>query len=290
MGIVNVTPDSFSGDGLLSTGDVADNARRQASEFVSDGADILDIGGESTRPGAERVSVAEEIARVVPAIAAIRRDFPEIAISIDTWKADVAAAALDAGADCVNDVYGLLGDEAMAPLVAARGCPVFLMHNRASWGKAVVDPRIGGSYDAADYGDDFLGAVLADLRHIADLARKCGIAAEKIALDPGIGFGKTVAQNLMLIDRLDRVRALGYPVLLGSSRKSFIGKVLDVEPDQRVEGTAASVAAGIMRGAGIVRVHDVRVMARVARMTDAILAAGEEAVGKEASMVSGGEE
>lgn len=272
MGIVNVTPDSFSGDGLLRERDMRAAALDQAERFLADGADILDIGGESTRPGADPVPEAEEIARVVPVIEAIRTRFPQAVISIDSFKAGTAAAALDAGADWINDVWGLAADPGMAPLAVARGCPIVLMHNRSKPGHAEIDARLGGSYRAPDYGD-FLPEVLAEMRAMLDRARAAGIASENIILDPGVGFGKTVAQNMMLIDKLDRVRALGHPVLLGASRKSFIGRVLDVEPEERVDGTAATTAVGVMRGADILRVHDVRRMAHVARMTHAILTA-----------------
>lgn len=272
MGIVNVTPDSFSGDGLLRERDMVAAAVDQAARFLADGADILDIGGESTRPGAAPVAADEEIARVVPAIRAIRARFPEAAISIDSFKAATAEAALDAGADWINDVWALAADPGMAALAAARGCPVVLMHNRSKPGHAEIDKRLGGSYRAPDY-TDFLPEVLAEMTALVERATAAGIARERIILDPGVGFGKTVAQNMMLIDKLDRVRALGQPVLLGASRKSFIGKVLDVEADERVDGTAATTAVGVMRGADILRVHDVRRMAHVARMTHAIVTA-----------------
>jgi dihydropteroate synthase len=272
MGIVNVTPDSFSGDGLARDGDMIAAGVAQAAQFLADGADILDIGGESTRPGAEPVPVAEEIARTQPVIAAIRDAFPQAILSIDSFKAETAAAALDAGADWINDVWAFQADPQMAPLAKARGCPVVLMHNRSKPGHADIDRRLGGSYKAPDYAD-FLAEVLDELRTIITRALDAGIAPENIILDPGVGFGKTVAQNMALINCLDRVRALGYPVLLGASRKSFIGRVLDVEADERVDGTAATTALGVVRGADIFRVHDVRQMAHVARMTHAMLTA-----------------
>ncbi len=272
MGIVNVTPDSFSGDGLAQDRDIAAAALEQARRFLADGADILDIGGESTRPGAEPVAVEEEIARTAPAIAAIREALPEVPISIDSFKAKTAEAALDAGASWINDVWALQADPEMAALAAERGCPVVLMHNRSKPGHAEIDRRLGGSYVAPDY-KDFMAEILAELRAIAGRAETAGIAPANIILDPGVGFGKSVAQNMTLIDKLDQVKRLGYPVLLGASRKSFIGKVLDVPADERVDGTAATTAVGVMRGADILRVHDVRRMAQVARMTHAIITA-----------------
>ena len=267
MGVVNVTPDSFSRDGILTAPDFVEAAVELALGMVADGADILDIGGESTRPGADPVAAAEELRRVVPVIAALAAR-TEVPVSIDTSKAEVAAAALDAGAAMVNDVWGLGRDPALAPLLARRGAPVVLVHNRG--GQANVDTRLGGRYLGTAY-DDLLEDVAGELAALASAAEAAGIAADQIILDPGIGFGKTVAQSLELVDRLDRFRALGHPILIGPSRKSFIGYTLDLPPEERLEGTAAAVAIGIARGADMVRVHDVRAMARVARMTDAIL-------------------
>jgi dihydropteroate synthase len=267
MGVVNVTPDSFSHDGVLTAPDFVEAAVELALGMVADGADILDIGGESTRPGADPVAAAEELRRVVPVIAALAAR-TEAPISVDTSKAEVAAAALDAGAAMVNDVWGLGRDPALAPLLARRGAPVVLVHNRGR--QAKVDTRLGGRYPDTAY-DDLLEDVAGELAAMAAAAQAAGIAADQIILDPGIGFGKTVAQSLELVDRLDRFRALGHPILIGPSRKSFIGYTLDLPPEQRLEGTAAAVAICIARGADIVRVHEVRAMARVARMTDAIL-------------------
>jgi dihydropteroate synthase len=274
MGIVNTTPDSFSGDGLAgaSPAELVERAVAQGRAMVDAGADILDVGGESTRPGAAPVSAAEEQARVLPVIAALRRVLA-VPISVDTWKAEVAAAALDAGADLVNDVWGLRlpdggWDEAMARLVAARDVPLIIMHNR----RAVASTgAIGGHYARVVY-TDLLGDMLADLRANIQFALAHGIRPEQIVVDPGIGFGKTPTQNLEVLRRLQELTALGYPLLLGTSRKSFIGLALgNLPPDQRVEGTAATVALGIASGADIVRVHDVAPMVRVARMTDAIV-------------------
>ncbi len=272
MGILNVTPDSFSGDGLHGDDPGAvDRALAQAADFAEAGADILDVGGESTRPGATPLSAEEEKRRVLPVIEAITRELPQALVSVDTFKAPVAAAALDSGAHIVNDVWGLRADPELGPLAAARNAPVILMHNRSRPSDVVVD-RLGGSYLGAEY-DDFLEDVASELRVLAQGALAAGIPRDQIILDPGIGFGKTVAQNMTLINRIDGFKALGYPVLSGPSRKSFIGRVLDLPVEERVEGTAAAVALSIVRGADIVRVHDVRAMVRVARMTDALLRA-----------------
>ncbi len=272
MGILNITPDSFSGDGLrLDDAGTVDRALAQAADFAEAGADILDIGGESTRPGATPLSAEDEKRRVLPVIEAIARDLPDAVVSIDTFKAEVAAAALDCGAHIVNDVWGLRADPALGPLATARGAPVILMHNRSRPSAVVVD-RLGGSYLGAEY-DDFLEDVASELIGLAQGALAAGIPRDQIILDPGIGFGKTVAQNMTLVNRLDRFKALGYPLLSGPSRKSFIGRVLDLPVDERLEGTAATVALSIVRGADIVRVHDTRSMVRVARMTDALLRA-----------------
>jgi dihydropteroate synthase len=269
MGIINVTPDSFSGDGLLDERNVEAAILAQAEQFVADGADILDVGGESTRPGSTPVTVAEELERVVPAIAAIRNQL-DVPLSVDTYRAEVAAAALDAGADWVNDVWALRMDQNMAGLVAKRGCPVVIMHNRSRPKDVVQEKRLGGHYVGIEY-HDLLQDVCGELLASVELALDAGVEREQIILDPGIGFGKTVSQNVRLIDELDAIRALGFPVLLGPSRKSFIGMTLDLPPEERVEGTAATVAIGIDRGADIIRVHDVREMKRVARMTDRIV-------------------
>jgi len=282
MGIVNVTPDSFSSDGLAATpqgaedGGLIERALSQAADFVEHGADILDIGGESTRPGAAPVPAGEELDRVVPVVEAIAARFPDTLISVDTYKSSVARAALDAGAHIINDVWAGRADEDMLPLAAGRGVPIVLMHNRARWGAASQDPKLGGSYEAPRY-DDFMQDILREMRAMAASAEKAGVARERIVLDPGIGFGKTLDQNLTLIRQVGAMRELGYPVLLGPSRKSFIGKVLDVEPGERLMGTAASVAVGVMQGADIVRVHDVQAMAQIVRMTEAIMNSGQGA-------------
>jgi dihydropteroate synthase len=278
MGILNITPDSFSGDGLLAAADLASAADRpdfvqvaleQARRFVQAGADLLDVGGESTRPGSQPVSLEQEVARVLPVVRALAGEL-DVLISIDTYKAQVAEAALKAGARLVNDVWGLRADPDLAGVAARFNAPVILMHNHSSWVHAEVKERLGGRYIGMQY-QDLLEDVKRELLESVALARAGGVPDEQIILDPGIGFGKTVEQNLELIDRLGEIRQLGYPVLLGPSRKSFIGFTLDLPPDQRIEGTAAGVAIGIARGADIVRVHDVEVMSRVARMTDAIV-------------------
>jgi dihydropteroate synthase len=269
MGILNITPDSFSGDGLLAQ-PAQEAASARIDRFVSSGVDILDVGGESTRPGAEPVTVQEELRRVLPVIEHIAANYPQVLISIDTYKAPVAKAALQSGAHMINDVWGLRVDPAMPALAAREQAAIVLMHNRSKPGSLEVRTRLGNAYLGAEY-TDLLADVRRELMESVGLARAAGIPEDHILLDPGIGFGKTVQQNLELIDRLGEIRELGYPVLLGPSRKSFIGYTLDLPPDQRLEGTAAAIAVGIARGADIVRVHDVEVMARVMRMTDAIV-------------------
>lgn len=271
MGIMNVTPDSFSGDGLIQGDDWLAQAVAQGRQFVADGAHILDVGGESTRPGAEAVSTAEELSRVVPAIRALAAEV-DVPISIDTYKAEVAAAALDAGASLVNDVWGLRMDPEMAALCARRRVPVIVMHNRSRPRDVIQEARLGGMYIGSQY-DDLLADVSAELQESINLGLAAGMPAEHIIIDPGIGFGKTVEHNLTLINRLDYFKRLGHPILLGPSNKSFIGYTLDLPPDDRVEGTAATIAIGIVRGADIVRVHQVKQLARIAKMTDAIVRA-----------------
>jgi len=270
MGILNVTPDSFSGDGIIAKGDVVSSAVNQAREFLLYGADILDVGGESTRPGSEPVNAEEEIERVVPVIEALRKNFPQVVISIDTYKAKVAEEAIRAGANIVNDVWGFRADSEIASVAARHKVPVILMHNRSNPASVEVREKLGGTYIGAEY-DDLLEDVKRELMNSVDIAVKAGVEEKLILLDPGIGFGKTREHNLELINRLGEIRSMGYPILLGTSRKSFIGFTLDLPPDQRVEGTAATVAVGITRGADIIRVHDVKEMTRVAKMTDAIV-------------------
>jgi len=272
MGILNITPDSFSGDGLLA--DIAEAdfepALAQAQRFVAAGVDILDVGGESTRPGSQPLDAKTEAGRVLPVIQRIAAEFPDVLISIDTYKAPIAEQALQAGAHILNDVWGLRADPQLAGVAARFNAPVILMHNRSKPANAEIQASLGGRYIGMQY-TDLLGDVKNELLESVSLALAAGIPREHIILDPGIGFGKTVEQNLELLNRLDEIRALGYPLLLGPSRKSFIGYTLDLPPDQRLEGTAAAVAVGIVRGADIVRVHDVEPMLRVVRMTDAIV-------------------
>ena len=275
MGILNVTPDSFSGDGLLPSADpfnegvLVSDALERARQFAAASCDILDVGGESTRPGALPVGFEEEIKRVVPVVRALASEY-NLPISVDTYRAAVAEAALQAGACMVNDVWGLKADPDIAGVAANAGVPVILMHNRSSWVQSEVKERLGGRYIGVPY-ENLLEDVKRELMESVEIAHQAGIPDENIILDPGIGFGKTVEQNLELLNRVDEIRLLGYPVLIGSSRKSFIGYTLDLPPDQRLEGTAAAVAVSIVRGADIIRVHDVAYMQRVARMTDAIV-------------------
>ena len=257
MGVLNITPDSFSGDGLV---DDPAAVIEQAAAFAAEGADWLDIGGESTRPGASPVTAQEEIDRVVPAIQAVRSSV-ELAISVDTRKAAVARAALAAGADLVNDVTGLTGDPAMASVVAAAGVPVVIQHLQGTPQTMQSDPTY----------EDVVEDVIAGLRERLDLALAAGIELEQCIVDPGIGFGKSLDHNLRLLRRLGELRVLGRPILVGVSRKRFIGEVLNLPVEERMAGTAAAVAVSIAHGADIVRVHDVRLMAQVARLTDAIV-------------------
>lgn len=277
MGILNITPDSFSGDGLLSPlpveegrGEGIETAVQQAKEFLSNGADILDVGGESTRPGSQPVNADDEMERVIPVIEAIKKEFPEALISIDTYKAKVAEAAFRAGAQILNDVWALRADPKLASVAAEFQAPVILMHNRSNPASVEVREQLGNAYIGSTY-ENLMEDVKRELLASVELAKQAGIEESHIILDPGIGFGKTREHNLELINRLDEIRALGFPILLGPSRKSFIGFTLDLPADQRVEGTAATIAVGIVRGADLIRVHDVKEMARVAKMTDAIV-------------------
>ncbi len=269
MGILNVTPDSFSGDGLLKREDWLATVVDRGRAMFEAGAHILDVGGESTRPGSEVVLEDEELERVIPAIRALH-DADLGPISIDTYKAVVAHEALDAGAVMVNDVWALRRDADMADLIAERNAPVILMHNRSKPQDAAFEARLGGRYTGSQY-DDLIPDIQRELQECVDIARNAGVPDWKIILDPGIGFGKTVSQNLELLDRVGEFRTLGFPILIGPSRKSFIGYTLNLPPDQRLEGTTATVAISIARGVDIVRVHDVDMMARVAKMTDAIV-------------------
>lgn len=250
MGILNVTPDSFSDGGQYNN---LDSALKQAERMVADGADILDVGGESTRPGHVKIGDEEEIHRVVPVIEALKKRF-DVPVSIDTYKSAVAEAALASGADLLNDIWGFRYDERCAELAAQYDVAVCLMHNR----------------DNTDY-DNYRNEVLQDLRVSLSIAEKYGIKKEKIMLDPGVGFGKTLEQNLIIMNHLEDIVDLGYPVLLGTSRKSMIGLTLDLPVDEREEGTIATSVIGALKGCEFVRVHDVKKNVRALQMTDAIL-------------------
>jgi dihydropteroate synthase len=253
MGIVNVSPESFSGDGL----DNVAKAVAQAKRFIEEGADIIDVGGESTRPGttpsSDTLAAEREMNRVIPVL---ERLVPEInvPVSIDTYRLAVARQALDAGADIINDIWGLQRSPELARLAAVRRVPLIVMSNQREKQSRYIMP-----------------AIIADLKRAADTALDTGVAWDNIIIDPGIGFGKTLEQNYEIVRRLGELKVLGLPVLLGTSRKSMIGLTLDLPPDQRVEGTAATIALGIAGGADIVRVHDVKEMVRVSRITDAIV-------------------
>ena len=250
MGILNVTPDSFSDGGKFNQ---MDAALKHAEEMIRDGADILDIGGESTRPGYTKISDEEEISRVVPVIEAVKKEF-DIPVSVDTYKSGVAEAAAKAGADLINDIWGLKYDERMAKVIAGSGLACCLMHNR----------------DKAEY-ENFMEDMKNDLRETVALAKAAGIAEDKIILDPGVGFGKSYENNLEAIAQLKQLKELGYPVLLGTSRKSVVGLTLDLPAAERVEGTLVTSVFGVQAGCMFVRVHDVKENARAIRMTEAIL-------------------
>jgi dihydropteroate synthase len=250
MGILNATPDSFSDGGRYNEVEVA---AKRAYEMVAQGADIIDIGGESTRPGFAKVPADEELARVIPVIKAVR-EVVEVPISIDTYKAEVAREAIKAGANIINDVWGAKADPMMAQVAFETGAEIILMHNR----------------DNKDYGD-LLEDMKRDIDESIALCHRAGVSDDKIMIDPGIGFAKTYEQNLEAMRRLDEFVAIGYPVLLGTSRKSFIAKTLDLPVDERVEGTGATVCLGIAKGCEIIRVHDVVEMSRMAKMMDAML-------------------
>jgi dihydropteroate synthase len=261
MGILNVTPDSFSGDGLLarSSDDASGRAGvaaavAQARAMADEGADLLDIGGESTRPGHAAVDAEEEAARVVPVVRAVRDALPDTPLTVDTTKPAVAAAALDAGADAINDVWGVAADDALSRLAGERGVPIVLMHNR-------VEPRY----------TNLLPEIVADLQRAIEQALSAGVPWANVLVDPGFGFGKTSEQNLALLHDLGSLRLLGRPIVLGTSRKSTLGKVLDLPADERVEATIATTALGVAAGIDIVRVHDVRANVRAARIADAVV-------------------
>ncbi|NWF77231.1 MAG: dihydropteroate synthase [Chloroflexi bacterium] len=262
MGVINVSPDSFSGDGLADV----EGAAARAKRFVQEGADIIDIGGESTRPGSTSISIEEELRRVIPVVEKLAKEI-SVPLSVDTYKLEVAHQALDAGANMINDIWGLKKESMLAMLAAQKGVPIVVMSNQRD------SPC-----------QDIMAAVISDLKRAIQQALAAGVPWENIIIDPGIGFGKTQEQNLEILRRLEELKTLGRPILLGSSRKSFIGWVLDLTPeerskgvaflppgDQRLEGTAATIAIGIAKGADIVRVHDVKEMVRVCQMSDAIV-------------------
>jgi len=257
MGVVNLSPDSFSGDGL---GDDIEAAVAQARRMVAEGADIIDVGGESTRPGTEPTSAEDYDAELLLVIPVIERLAAELTVpvSIDTYKARVARRALEAGASIINDIWGLKRDPELARVAAAAGVPLILMANQRD-----APPKAG-----------IMARVLADLETGIATAERAGVAPGDIIVDPGIGFGKTLEQNLELVNRLAELKRLGKPILLGTSRKSMIGLVLDLPPDQRLEGNLAVTAIGIANGADVVRVHDVRPTALVCRMSDAVIRRG----------------
>ena len=250
MGILNVTPDSFSDGGRFNE---VDSALFHAEEMIRDGADIIDVGGESTRPGYTVITDEEEIERVVPVIERITAEF-NVPVSIDTYKSRVASAALDAGAVLVNDIWGLKKDPDMADVIAARKAVCCLMHNREN----------------TDY-NYFVSDVIADLKESVKMAEKAGISREKIIIDPGVGFAKSYKQNLEIINNVEKLKELGLPVLLATSRKSVIGRALDLPKDQRVEGTLATTVMGVMKGCSFVRVHDIKENKRAVLMTEAVL-------------------
>jgi dihydropteroate synthase len=256
MGILNITPDSFSGDGLIEAGDPVERAVALARQMVDEGADLIDIGGESTRPGHEPVDAAAEIARIVPVISAVAAALPGTPISVDTSKPVVAEAALAAGAHVLNDVWGTSADVGeMAGVAAGAGAPLIVMHNRAE----------------ARYERDVVGEVVADLRAAIGRAVAAGVPETNIIVDPGIGFGKTADHNVTLLCHLGALSSLGRPILLGTSRKSTLGKILDLPVEERLEATLATTALGIAAGVDLVRVHDVRANVRAARVSDAIV-------------------
>lgn len=251
MGILNVTPDSFSDGGRYNE---VDRAIAHALEMVRDGADIIDIGGESTRPGHDPVSLQEELERVIPIVEALHRELPSIPISVDTYKAEVARQSLQAGAHIINDIWGFKADPMMAKVAAEYDCPVILMHNR----------------DNRNY-RNLIEDVVEDLLESVEIARRNGVKDENIILDPGIGFAKDYTENLLVMKALDRLAELGYPLLLGTSRKRFIRTTLDLPVDELVMGTAATVALGVAQGCQIVRVHDVKEIKQLTQMCDSII-------------------
>jgi dihydropteroate synthase len=257
MGIVNVTPDSFSDGGQFFS---VEAAIEHGQSLIDDGADIIDIGGESTRPGADPLSIGDELERVIPVIKSIRKDHNDILISIDTYKSEVAQQAIEAGADIVNDVSGFVMDPKMPTAIANFNAFVILMHMKGTPTNMQENP----SYD------DLIVDISSFFLYQINIAKTTGIPTDKIILDPGIGFGKTADHNFTIIQKLNEFCELDFPIMIGPSRKSFIGTTLDLPPSERIEGTAAAVSAGILNGARIVRVHDVKEMKRVVAITEKI--------------------
>ncbi|MEM9773889.1 MAG: dihydropteroate synthase [Chloroflexota bacterium] len=274
MGILNVTPDSFSGDGLSSSEshqETIDNAIAQAVAFVEQGADIIDIGGESTRPNSEVVDGETERRRIVEVIREVRNALPKTVISVDTYRSKTADAALNAGADWINDIWGFKHDTDLPRVSAEANCPVVLMHNGRNRPRLNKDDGAGGYYGYFEY-VDLIGEVKAELIESVDIAKKAGVKPENIVVDVGIGFGKTAPQNIELLKNLSALCQLEFPMLLGTSRKGFIGQYLGGLPaDQRVEGTMATSILGIQSGVDILRVHDVQETVRAARIADLIV-------------------
>lgn len=270
MGILNITPDSFSGDGLIKDGPLQiEKVIEKGRQMERDGADILDVGGESTRPGATPLSVEEELARVIPVIKQLAKEI-QIPISIDTYKAEVARKAIEAGASIINDVWGGKMDPEILKVAAEKNVPIILMHNRSEPKDAAQEEKLGGRYVGVEY-ENLIEDIKNELQQIADSALAAGIRKENIIIDPGIGFGKTVEQNLAIVRRLDEFKALGYPLLVGPSRKSFVGYTLNLPPEDRLEGTIAAVTLCIQKNTDIVRVHDVREVVRAAALADAVV-------------------
>lgn len=265
MGIINATPDSFSGDGLA---DVA-SAVQQGVRMEDEGADILDVGGESTRPGAEPLSLEQELSRVIPVVKALAQKV-RVPISIDTYKAEVARQAIEAGASIINDVWAGRIEPEILRVAAVSGAHVVLMHNRSDPKNAAQEEALGGRYVGVEYAD-VVSDIKADLEDRIRAALDAGVKRENVIIDPGIGFGKTVEQNLEIVRRFDEFTSLGYPLLAGPSRKSFVGYTLKLPPEERLEGTLAAVALCTERGADIVRVHDVKEAVRVCRFVDALM-------------------
>ena len=269
MGVINVTPDSFSGDGLGQKNDLVANALGLATKFVEAGTHVLDVGGESTRPGNRPITVSEELDRVIPVVQALA-DHVSIPISVDTSKSIVADAALDAGASIVNDIWGLRQDPELANIIYKHKSAVILMQNSSQPLETETDEMLGSRYKGTLY-NDFLPSIRSDLEMSIAIARNANIDSANIIIDPGIGFGKSVSQNIRLINELDYFTEIGYPILIGPSRKSFIGYTLNLPVEERLEGTAAAISVGIVRGADMVRVHDVKPISRIVRMTDSLV-------------------